>query len=449
MPMKLARLRFLQFFLAVFAVSSCGGNDNSESLPVRAAKSADQFVESVGVNVHLDYTDTEYNNFEEIVVPSLQYLGVRHVRTGIDDDQQTIKRQRVLSKQGIGILGIVPYKTPSMPALIELIGRQKNFLEAVEGPNETDEFAEFSYKSQMFPKGTIAFMRDFSRSMRASNETKKIPIVQTSIAFPELTVEGDASGKIRAEMLGDLSTYADIGNGHTYISWGDTPFEMATARLSHIKLNTPGKPYFATEVGYQMGESDGLKGEWNDGESAPFDEEVHGRYLTRSILEMFRNGYTRSYIYELLDIDEPQWGMFAAGGEPKAAADGIHALLRLLSDSRWDVKAQQWETKSFQPDTLGFSLGPVPDTVHSLLLQKSNGTFYLVVWNEVKNWDAKTGKPIEAESIKSRLQIELDVSSIREFVPSDEGTTPTATYSGGDITVNILDRPTVLEIKPK
>jgi len=56
------------------------------SLPVQAqnAGSADKFVDSVGINVHLNYLDTPYANFPQ-VLQALQLLGVRHVRDGLID----------------------------------------------------------------------------------------------------------------------------------------------------------------------------------------------------------------------------------------------------------------------------------------------------------------------------------------------------------------------------
>jgi trimeric autotransporter adhesin len=412
------------------------------------ARRADQFVDSVGMNVHLEYSDTAYNNFEGVVVPSLEYLGVRHVRAALSYDGEIVRRERALSNRGIGILGLVPYRNPSIPKLVTQIEQQVDMLEAVEGPNETDEFKEFEYKGRGFPAGTAEFMRVFSRAMKASAKAKQLSIVQTSLAFPEGEREGDTSGKTRTEILGDLSQYADFGNSHNYISWGDTPSDMASTRLPFIKQTTRLKPYMSTEGGYQMGNSDGLKGKWSDGKSAPFDTQVQARYMTRYLLEMFRQGYSRSYIYELLDIDEPQWGMFEKDGSPKLAADGIHALLRLLSDCQFNGKTRKWETKLFRPGSLAFTLSGVPDTVHSVLLQKSNGKFSLVVWNEVKNWDATMGKPVEATPITTTLTINDEVMRIRTFDPNKSGTKPAITYDRKSaVSLNILDRPTVVEIQ--
>jgi hypothetical protein len=142
--------------------------------------------------------------------------------------------------------------------------------------------------------------------------------------------------------------------------------------------------------------------------------------------------------------------MFAKGGWPKPAADSIHALLRLLSDARWNAKTRRWETKSFIPGSLEFSLSKVPSTVHSVLLQKSNGRFFVIIWNEVKNWEPKTGTPVDVNPVNAQLRIEADVTQIRTFVPNDSGTEPTGTTNQANaIRLAILDRPTIVEIQTR
>ena len=46
------------------------------------ARPADAFVDSIGVNVHLGYTDTSYRNYTEVIKPRLREAGIRHIRDG-------------------------------------------------------------------------------------------------------------------------------------------------------------------------------------------------------------------------------------------------------------------------------------------------------------------------------------------------------------------------------
>jgi hypothetical protein len=60
------------------------------------------------------------------------------------------------------------------------------------------------------------------------------------------------------------------------------------------------------------------------------------------------------------------------GTTPKLAATYLHNMTTLLSDTRTSRK----------PGSLAYVIRNQPATVHDLLLQKSNGRFELVVWDE-------------------------------------------------------------------
>src|SRR5215469_10736772 len=66
------------------------------------AYSADAFVDSVGLNIHLHDGDTSYGNFPEIE-KALRELGIRHVRDGLIDTQWTpyYDRMNILGRDGI------------------------------------------------------------------------------------------------------------------------------------------------------------------------------------------------------------------------------------------------------------------------------------------------------------------------------------------------------------
>ncbi len=414
-----------------------------EASTLRQARRATSFVDSIGVNTHVNYDDTPYGDFEGLLKPSLLYLGVRHIRDGLADDDFMLNPYRDLLSYGIRVTGLVPYETESMEVLITMIKTQRDILEAVEGPNETDIFTQFSYRGQGFPEGTIAFMKDFYPAIKNDSRLRSLPVLQTTLAFPGFEI-GDS---IRADVLGDLSAYADYGNSHNYFSFGEVP--SSRIKDDHLPLNsriTPGKPMMSSEGGYYLGEGDGYKGTWEDGLSAPFSEDVHGRYMLRYVLEQYRLGYQRSFIYELLDIDESQWGLFRADGTPRPAAYGLRSTLKLLGEGSWDNTAKRWVVPSFTPGSLNYSLSGAPASVHSLLLQKSNGKFYLILWNEVKNWDSVRGKPVFPVNVSGTLKINQAVRQLRTFLPLTSGTAATATVDLNTLELSIPDQPLMIEI---
>jgi hypothetical protein len=417
------------------------------------AHPADAFVDSVGVATHLSYGDTDYNDFDD-VREKLLSLGIRHIRDGIEYEppngapvgpSEVTERFRELASLGVRLTGVVPYEVEDMESLVEQIKEQRDLLEAVEGPNETDIFEQFSYRGMTFPDGTIAFMEDFHGWLESDTELADLPVVQTTLAFPG----AEDGGGDRADRLGDLSEYADFGSSHNYFAFGEAP--SGPIENHHLPLNTkvtPGKPMISTEGGYQMGAGDGYKGTWDDGLSAPFDEPVHGRYLLRYVLEQFRLGYERSFIYELLSIDEPEWGLYRPDGTPRPAANGLQSLIGLLGEATWDGDAGTWSTPDFEPGTLDYDVSALPASVHSLLFQKSDGRFYLVLWNDANNWDAERGEPTFNDSLSATLTVKQDVSRIRTFVPLTNGTSPTSSADSNSLDIAVPDHPLVVEITP-
>jgi hypothetical protein len=440
--------RLMSVVLSMMAASACSQATIGPGAAPRnghAARSTETFVDSIGVNTHLNYTDTVYGDFNGIVQPSLTYLGVRHIRDGLADDDLGLKLYRNLHRHGIDLTGGVPYEVTSMSDLIKNIKTQRDLLTAVEGPNETDEFTQFTYKGQKFPDGTKAFMKDFYRAVKKDPALKRLPVLQTTLAFPAQ----DGENPSRSDRLGDLSAYADYANSHNYFAFGEPPSEpIANHHLPSNTKITPGKPIMSSEGGYQMGDGDGYKGGWEDDLSAPFDEGVHGRYLLRYLLEQYRLGYVRSFVYELIDSDEAKWGLFRADGTPRPAAAGIKAMIELLSDGTWNSSSERWTAPTFTVGSLDYTLSKLPPTVHSVLFQKSNGMFFLILWNDVSNWNPKTGKPLTTATISVTLRINRKAKRIRTFLPLTNADVPTSSNTSKMLHLQVPDHPLMVEISP-
>ena len=84
--------------LALTGVAGAASGASAAPLPARPA---DAFVESVGVNVHLGYTDTPYGQ-EAAIRDKLLDLGVRYVRDGISQGRPDVyRRLRELAQHGV------------------------------------------------------------------------------------------------------------------------------------------------------------------------------------------------------------------------------------------------------------------------------------------------------------------------------------------------------------
>src|SRR5690606_15588671 len=112
-------------------------------------------------------------------------------------------------------------------------------------------------------------------------------------------------------------------------------------------------------------------------------ERADAIYTPRMFAEFFRRGISRTFKYELLTInDSEKYGLLRSDGTEKPAFTASKNLINLLSDNTWDAENKAWTTPTFTPGTLDYEIATSASTLHDLLLQKSNGDFYLLIWNE-------------------------------------------------------------------
>jgi hypothetical protein len=396
------------------------------------AEAADHFVGSIGVNTHLGYADTSYNDFS-LVQDSLKFLGIRHIRDMITDSPDQHARVDALGQEGyrfnffIGGAGTGPLDY-QLGEMAKRVGQ----IDSIEGPNESDTFP-VPFKGVGFPDGTRMMMQSLRQALEADPVLgpagRDIPVIQASLGKRESYAA-----------LGDLSEYAKFANSHSYYGNGAPPGSTIADRVREAHVLSPNQPLVATEGGYNTA------GAINSGNLGLTDE-VHGRYMTRFLLEQFAHGYERTFIYELLDERpdrtmadvEQHWGLFDHEGKPKLAARGISGLIQLLKD-------QGPDHPTFD---LGFALKGLPASADSVLLQKRNGDFYLVLWNDAVNWNQPADHQILAEPVPISVQFSKAVGSVKVYEPLYGGTQVIALYGNtSGIRLDLPDHPVVLEIHP-
>src|ERR1700720_4607740 len=148
------------------------------ALPVSAEKaaSADAFVDSVGVNVHLHYLDTSYANFPR-TRQSLQDLGIRHLRDGLLDTtwQDYYNRHNELGRLGIkSIYSASPVESDQL--LLDYPQRMKDSFEGYEAPNEYDRSQDPNWADTL-----SKFIARLNATVKASPGTKSFPVIGPSL----------------------------------------------------------------------------------------------------------------------------------------------------------------------------------------------------------------------------------------------------------------------------
>ncbi len=431
------------------------------------ARSADAFVDSIGVCTHWGYGDTPYGFAYDKVKQKLAESGIRHIRDGYH------AHLAELGKLGIRTAYATdPDVTPEqIRDRVKAANASIFAIDAVEGPNEPDLFwagMKKSYKGmgseQGQPgiiKGALQFQRDLYAAMKSDPATKKITVIGPSCGkFYGYDTKSPYGQK------GELAGAVDWGNFHPYPGGNafNAPYPYAGLEKYYHQANFPSinidehpmaldifagafapKPMCATETGYSTNTAGG-----------GLTEAAHGKYMPRLFCEYFRKGIQRAYSYEFVDeFDNPDktnreayFGLLRRDTTPKPAYTAVKNLITIL---------QEKGAKPFAPSSFEFKLDVQPagefnrtEFVHHLLLQKSDGDFYLVLWHEItaENTGVNPHKQLVAPELPATLTFITPVRRIAYFVPN-ESDKPLQTFDKLPLVhVKIPDRVVIIQLTP-
>lgn len=395
------------------------------------ARSADDFVNSIGTNLHLSYFRTAYGTgWATIIKPKLLALGVRHVRDAgsvVDDDHWmdvVYGRMKELADQGIRFDLIVgpprgsqDYST--LDHLSRLLQYAQPVVESFEGLNEHDLSRRPDWVSEV-----RSCQQALYTALKADPRTAGLPVYGPSIGHPN-----------NAAQVGDLSRWMDYGNIHPYPG-GRPPLASLADHEDMLRAVTASRPLVATETGYHTATG------WT-GDHPPVSEGAMARYVPRLFLEYFDAGITRTFLYELIDEGtsnadrEQKFGLLRADGSEKPAYTALRNLIAVVRDPG----------PAFTPGQLDYSLSGDTTGVESTLLQKRDGRFYLVLWQETSSYDLV--RKLESQVADRPLTLRLTrAAEVRLFLPL---TSPNPTRDSPGITslaLSVPDSPLIVEIRP-
>jgi hypothetical protein len=245
-------------------------------------------------------------------------------------------------------------------------------------------------------------------------------------------------------LMPDGTRYADAANVHNYIyhpharypadnkAW-DAADPTAASRVDGLFGNF-GVTWARRFRGYAKDQLDTLPRvttETGARIEGPVTEEMQGLHLMTMYLAQFRRGYAYISVYLLRDrTDEDgnqSFGFFKPDYAPRKAAIYLHNLTSILADKGTLAKSGE----------LDVTIPDQPGTVHDLLLQHSDGTFQLIVWDE-------------RLSGEDRVTIHLGVTpaSVRTYDPTI-GVEPIQTLGNiRSLDLTLSDHPVVVAISP-
>ncbi|WP_218080022.1 CARDB domain-containing protein [Anthocerotibacter panamensis] len=404
-------------------------NPMAQAAPERA-RSADSFVDSVGVAVHLRYTDTVYGNYYGLIKPKLQELGVRHIRDG-GDDAQFFQKLNDLAGVGIRSLLVMDPRDGIDPARAVAIAKTvAPSIEAVEQPNEYDISGDSNWRTTL---------KNYDASLRAA--FKSDPAVANLPMIGTAFVTFDATNTV-----GDLSPYVDFSNMHP-LRYFPPDNDQNNAAPNNIAVETAfrakpfgNKPMWASETGYDAG---------CPGVGTGITEAAQGKYVPRFYLQWFNTGLVRTYIYEFIDekpdnCTEPEYhyGILHNDGSPKPAFTAVKNLLALLKEPG----------AKFTPGSLDYTLSGNTTNLRHTLLQKSDGSFYLILWQAAKSsyWpgEARSGQDIYVAPTQVTLNLATRITQATTYLPNTSTNSTGQFTNPTQINLNVPDYPLVVKLSP-
>ena len=402
------------------------------------ARSTESFIDSIGVNVHLGYDNTPYMKYDDIIKPRLQELGIRHIRTNIHKafNKKAIKRVKDLANIGIRSVIVTNPSILTSTESVKVIKSQIEGVEMIEGPNEWNINPRLQYKGKSFPEGVIKFQKELYSAIINDPDTAHLEVIAPSLAYSHL-INPDV------ERLGSLP--CDINNMHSYPGGRIPSVEsLDTVQIpGNKRLCGQDKPIIATETGYNNAIN--LKKD-----DSGISENAAAKYLNRLFLEYFNRNVKRTYTYELidmklnpeLDIKEQNWGLLKANGSKKRGFKALKNLIAILQDS------QIATSTSSISESLDYSLQGDLTNIHHTLLQKKNGTFYLILWQEVYSYNREEKVEIKVPDNEIVMILNAKISRANIYRPLDSKKAFKIFNNPRKFRFRVPDHPVVLELIP-
>jgi hypothetical protein len=419
------------------------------------AKWTEDFVNSIAINGNWDMSSAMFDI-------RMKESGIRFVRFNIQTGG--FNELSKLYNFG-GIKGsIVPNPGTTPAAYKATISPHKQYIDQLEGSNEPNIWP-WTYKGltdggDLFP-ATNLFFSEFYDLMKADPKTANIPIASPDFA----TSLGDIPKFIKG--CNNPKLNMDRRNVHFYPNthWGSDT--RPTQNESNAQLTAILKAYdnwgnttplIMTETGYST------KYEPPVDDNMKVSHLAYAKYSSRIFAENFKLGVMRTYLFKLMGDggEEAQWGICKSnvdGGTPYGAFYAIKNLIGLLSDATWDSGNKTWSKTSFTPDSLDYTILNALSTTKSLLLQKSNGDFYLLIWQNVNVFNTQGTNYTDLNPAEDVINIRINNATISsatqyKFKPTtttcDYTSTLLAVDNGNHIkNINVPDHVLIIKLVVK
>lgn len=409
---------------------------HAQTLLTEQAAPAQALINTSGVVTHLTYTDTAYYTNWNGVFNALQTLGVKHIRDGYGNypaSSPLYARHQQLANAGISTDYVIPYDTTITAQAIEQFAPKVTDMEAIEAPNECD----------------VSGFCGGGSTVGISNVVSMLPTLHTAAQYLHVPLIGPSFANANSYSVpGNIASTMDLNNVHIYFGgrnpgiagWGG-PDALGNAYGSlnfWYDMAWEDAPFItpvATETGYISFPTT----------TTPYTlpENVQTAYAQRTLLLDFIHGYQETFFYELMDdpTSPAGYGLLRTDMTEKPAFIGLSNLLSLLSDSN----------TNFTPGRLSYQIAGGDSNLNHLLLQKQDGSYWLLLWLEEPSWDPVNSVPLKVAPENIGIELDSTHTTVKNYQFNSSGGYYTfdQPMNNGWAGLTVTDQITVIQIVAK
>jgi hypothetical protein len=396
---------------------------------VKAVRAHD-FLESLGIGVHMGYTDGAYVNVVEAIA-DLNYLGIHQLRDATPDPEGGIPNAHyrsaitALADAGNRFVFIVSGGLPITTSIAQIgmiEATKPGAVIAIDGPNEINNWP-VTYAGLTGDPAGRAFQRDLYAAAKADKSLSHLPVYYFT---------GGTKVDLRAQR-----GLADYANAHPYLYRGEVPGPRIASAFDDL-FAMP-YPRVITETGYYDQPQNPTGG--------GVDHPTQAKLTLDLLMSAFEQGVSKTFLYQLRtaypdlkrDNADTEYGLFDLSNSPKPVATAIHNLTTILKDTGKTAA-------EFMPGGLRYALTGLPPTAKTMLFQRSDGGFTLAIWAEPPIWAESSHSPVVAPTTTVTVSFDPAAKSLAVFDPLI-GSSPIQTYDHARvIKVAISDHPVMVRV---
>jgi hypothetical protein len=396
---------------------------------------ADVLRDSIGVNLHLSYFGTVYEQADRIA-DKLAELGVRHARQGIwaSADPQWRDWNNFLYGQieKVAARGVdYTYGFEMQPGygtigerLAVLSGRLFGTAAGLEGPNEPDLYDPVNWPARV---GLFTPHLYTEVKFHPDPAIRALPVAGLSFG----TEDGPGAA-------GDLSQWVDYGNTHPYTGCSSPNPTHLRAEIDRARGVTGDKPLIASEAGFHTA----LGVRASPDVQPPCDERTAAVYTLRTVLEHYKSGIRRTFLYELLDyLPDPaatdankHFGLLRNDFSPKWSFLALKNLIAALGNG-----------SAPSLTSLRLDVEQAPADLRTLTLRRADGSYLVMLWRLATVWNRDARIPIAVAPETVRLSLP-DAASVAKIEPMSSTTPSEVALVNRGVAVALGGDPVVLRI---